>query len=145
MLCLGLDSGTTTCKGLVLDVEGIVIALAEGMNRLTALGMEAKELRITGGGSKSPSMRQIVADIFGLPVIGFKVAEGAALDAAIHAGWTYCRSKGEPLPLEKMVKSAVKADRKMRAEPRKEIQAFYAELRGRHADLTRKLASSGYL
>jgi len=52
---------------------------------------------------------------------------------------------GEPVPLEKIVKSAVKTDRKTRAEPRKENQGLYAELRGRHADLTRKLASSGYL
>ena len=36
-------------------------------------------------------------------------------------------------------------DRKTRAEPRKENQALYVDLRGRHADLTRKLASSGYL
>jgi xylulokinase len=29
MLCLGLDSGTTTCKGLVLDLDtGIVLAHA---------------------------------------------------------------------------------------------------------------------
>jgi xylulokinase len=89
-------------------------------------------------------MRQIVADIFGLPVIGFKIAEGGAL-GAIQAAWTYCQTKGEPLPLEKIVKSAVKTDRKTRAEPRKENQALYAELRGRHADLTRKLATSGYL
>ena len=47
------------------------------------------------------------------------------------------------MPLEKIVKSAVKTDRKTRAEPRKENETIYAELRGRHADLTQKLASSG--
>ena len=93
----------------------------------------------------SNSVRQIVADVFGLPAVGFKVVEGAALGAAVQAGWTHCQTKGEPLQLEKIVKSAVKTDRKTRAEPRKENQALYADLRGRHADLTRKLASSGYL
>ena len=44
------------------------------------------------------------------------------------------------MPLEKIVKSAVKTDRKTRAEPRKENQTIYAELRVRHADLTQKLA-----
>jgi hypothetical protein len=78
-------------------------------------------------------------------VVGFKMVEGAALGAAIQAGWTYCHTNGEPLQLEKIVKTAVKTDRKTRAEPRKENQGLYAELRGRHADLTRKLASSGYL
>jgi xylulokinase len=142
----GLNSRNTNRHDIARAlIEGIVIGLAQGMNRLIDLGVEAKELRITGGGAKSASMRQIVADIFGLPVIGFKIAEGGALGAAIQAGWTYCQTKGEPLQLEKIVKSAVKTDRKTRAEPRKENQALYAELRGRHADLTRKLATSGYL
>jgi xylulokinase len=142
----GLNSSNTNRYDIARAlIEGIVIGLAQGMNRLIGLGLEAKELRITGGGAKSASMRQIVADIFGLPVIGFKLVEGAALGAAIQAAWTYYQTKGEPLPLEKIVKSAVKTDRKTRAEPRKENQGIYAELRGRHTDLTRKLVNSGYL
>ena len=142
----GLNSSNTNRHDIARAlVEGIVIGLAQGMNRLISLGIEAKELRITGGGAKSAGMRQVIADVFGLPVIGLKVVEGAALGAAIQAGWTYSQTKGEPLQLEKIVKSAVKTDRKMRAEPRKENRELYADLRGRHADLTRKLASSGYL
>jgi len=142
----GLNSSNTNRHDIARAlVEGIVIGLAQGMNRLISLGIEAKELRITGGGAKSAGMRQVIADVFGLPLIGLKVVEGAALSAAIQAGWTYSQTKGEPLQLEKIVKSAVKTDRKMRAEPRKENRALYADLRGRHADLTRKLASSGYL
>jgi xylulokinase len=142
----GLNSSNTNRHDIARAlIEGIVIGLAQGMNRLISLGIEAKELRITGGGAKSASMRQIVADVFGLPVIGLKVVEGAALGAAIQAAWIYCQTKGEPIPLEKIVKSAVKANPKTRAEPRKENLALYADLRGRHADLTRKLASSGYL
>jgi hypothetical protein len=49
------------------------------------------------------------------------------------------------MPLAKIVKSAGKTDRKTRAEPRKENETIYAELRGLHADLTQKLASGGYL
>ena len=142
----GLNSSNTNRQDIARAlIERIVIGLAQGMNRLIGLGIEAKELRITGGGAKSVSMRQIVADIFALPVVGFTMVEGGALGAAIQAAWTYCETQGGSLPLEKIVKSAVKTDRKTRAEPRKENQALYAELRGRHADLTRKLASSGYL
>ena len=142
----GLNSSNTNGHDIARAlIEGIVIGLAQGMNRLISLGIEAKELRITGGGAKSASMRQIVADVFGLPVIGLKVVEAAALGAAIQACWTYCQTKGEPLQLKKIVKSAARTDRKTRAEPRKENQALYVDLRGRHADLTRKLASSGYL
>ena len=142
----GLNSTNTNRPDIARAlIEGIVIGLAQGMKRLVDLGIRADELRITGGGAKSAVMRQIVADIFGLPVIGFKIVEGAALGAAVQAAWTYCQTKGNPLPLEKILKSAVKTDRKTRAEPRKENQMLYAELRGRHADFTRKLASSGYL
>src|SRR5205807_10538316 len=102
------------------------------------------ELSSTGGGGKSATMRQIVSDIFGLPVVGVKVGEGAALGAVIQAAWTYGKTRGGPMPLEKIVKSAVKIDRKTRAEPRKENETLYPELRGRHADLTRKLTSNGY-
>jgi hypothetical protein len=49
------------------------------------------------------------------------------------------------MSLEKILKSAVKIDRKTRAEPRKENETLYEELRGRHAGLTQKLASGGYL
>ena len=126
-------------------IEGIVIGLAQGLKRLLALGISADEITITGGGGLSPTARRIVSDVFGLPVVGLKIAEGAALGAAIQAAWTFHQTKGNPMPLENIVQSAVKIDRKMRAEPRKENAALYDELRGRHADLTRKLASSGYL
>ena len=142
----GLNSSNTNRHDIARAlIEGIVVGLAQGMKRLVDLGIRADELRITGGGAKSATMRQIVSDIFGLPVVGFKVGEGAALGAAIQAAWTYGQTWGDPLPLEKIVKSAVKIDRKTRAEPRKENETLYAELRGRHADLAQKLASGGYL
>jgi sugar (pentulose or hexulose) kinase len=89
-------------------------------------------------------MRQIVSDIFCLPVIGLKIIEGAALDAAIEAAWTYSQTDEGP-PLEKIVNFTVKTDRKTRAEPRKENATIYVKLGERHPDLTAKLASSGYL
>jgi sugar (pentulose or hexulose) kinase len=75
MQCLGLDSGTTTCKGLVLEadcgkvlaqasaphnchdipralIEGIIVGHAQGMKRLVDLGIRADELRNTGPGGQ---------------------------------------------------------------------------------------------
>jgi len=89
--------------------------------------------------------RKIVADVFGYPTVTLKVEEGAALGAAIHAAWIYCQVKGKPVALERLVRDAVKTDRKTRSEPRKENQTLYRELRARQTDLTRKLASAGYL
>jgi xylulokinase len=142
----GLNSTNTNRQDIARAlIEGIVVGLAQGMKRFVELGIRADELGITGGGAKSATVRQVVSDLFGLPVVGFKTGEGAALGAAIQAAWTYGQTRGDPMPLEKIVKSAVKTDRKTRAEPRKENETIYAELRGRHADLTQKLASSGYL
>jgi xylulokinase len=142
----GLNSTNTNRHDIARAlIEGIVVGLAQGMKRLVDLGIRADELRITGGGAKSATMRQIVSDIFGLPVVGFKIGEGATLGAAIQAAWTFGQTGGDPMSLENIVKSAVKTDRKTRAEPRKENETLYAELRGRHADLTQKLATGGYL
>jgi xylulokinase len=142
----GLNSSNTNRHDIARAlIEGIVVGLAQEMKRLVDLGIRSDELRITGGGAKSATMRQIVSDIFGLPVVGFKVGEGAAPGAAIQAAWTYGQTKGDGLPLEKIVKSAAKTDRKTRAEPRKENETLYAELRGRQADLAQKLANGGYL
>jgi hypothetical protein len=43
------------------------------------------------------------------------------------------------------VRDLVKIDKKSRKEPRKDNRSLYAELRGRQTELTRQLATSGYL
>ncbi len=126
-------------------VEGVTMALAYGMKRIVELGIEPAELRLTGGGSKSRVWRKIVADVFGYPAVALKVSEAAALGAAIHAAWAYCQVKGKPVALDKIVRDAVKLDKKSRVEPGKENQALYAELRAKQKDLTQRLATSGYL
>jgi xylulokinase len=151
-----LPGGSGVFHGLTTDnfqpphmaravVEGVTMGIAYGLKRLADLGVEPAELRLTGGGSKSAVWRKMVADIFGYPTVTLKVAEGAALGAAIHAAWTHCQIKGKPVPLDRLVRSAVKVDRKSRIEPRKENQSHYSELRARQSDLTRKLANAGYL
>jgi xylulokinase len=126
-------------------VEGVTMTLAYGMKRLADLGIEPAELRLTGGGSMSRVWRKIVADLFGYPAVALKVSEAAALGAAIHAAWAYCQVKGKPMGLDKMVRNAVKIDKKSRIEPGKEDQALYAELKAKQWDLTQRLATSGYL
>jgi xylulokinase len=121
------------------------MGLAYGMKRLLDLGIEPAEVRLTGGGSRSAVWRRIATDIFGYPTIALKIAEAAAFGAAIHAAWSYSLVKGKPVSLENLVRDAVKTDRKTRLEPRRETASFYAELRLRQSDLTRKLSSSGYL
>jgi xylulokinase len=126
-------------------VEGVTMGLAYGLKRMVDLGIEPSELRLTGGGSKSRVWARIIADIFGYSTVTLRTSEGAALGAAIHGAWTYCQVKGKPVALDRLVRDAVKIDKKSRMEPRKENRALYRELRTRHTELTRTLASAGYL
>ncbi len=66
-------------------MEGATLGLAYGLNRLRSLDISPKEIRLTGGGSKSAIWRQICADVFNCRVVTLAEAEGAALGAAIQA------------------------------------------------------------
>ncbi len=66
-------------------MEGVTLGMAYGLRRMESLGLKPTEIRLTGGGSQSPVWRQILADVFGYPVVAMQSAEGAALGAAIQA------------------------------------------------------------
>jgi xylulokinase len=66
-------------------MEGVTLGMAYGLRRMESLGLTPSEIRLTGGGSQSPVWRQILADVFGYPVVTMQSAEGAALGAAIQA------------------------------------------------------------
>jgi xylulokinase len=83
---VGLDSGNTRPENLLRSaVEGATFALKAGIDKLGTLGVAAEDIVVTGGGSKSPAWRQIVADICNLPVTVYRQDEGAAFGAALQA------------------------------------------------------------
>jgi xylulokinase len=125
--------------------EGVTLGLAYGLRRFKDLGIVPEEIRLTGGGSKNAAWRQIAADILGFPTVALRVTEGAALGAAIQAGWSYCQVKGKPVSLEELVDNWVVVEKKTRVEPTKNSSALYGELLLRRIDLTKKLKTAGYL
>ena len=70
-------------------MEGVTLGMNYGLRRLAALGVKAREIRVTGGGARSPVWRQIMADVFGVPVVAMAEDEGAALGAALQAAWAW--------------------------------------------------------
>jgi len=65
-------------------IEGLAYALREGANRTEKRShIPITDLRVAGGGSQSPGVMQITADIFGLPVSRPHVYEASGLGAAI--------------------------------------------------------------
>jgi len=76
-------------------MEGVTLGMNYGLRRLATLGVRAKEIRVTGGGAKSPVWRQLMADIFGVPVVAMQEDEGAALGGALQAAWCVALGAGD--------------------------------------------------
>ncbi|MFQ3677709.1 MAG: xylulokinase [Fimbriimonadaceae bacterium] len=66
--------------------EGVSFGLREGFDLLAGLGATAYEVRVTGGGAKSPFWLQMIADVFARPCVTLEVDEGPAFGSAILAG-----------------------------------------------------------
>lgn len=92
---LGLNPENVTAGNLArAAMEGVTLGMNFGLRRLAALGVKAREIRVTGGGARSPVWRQIMADVFGVPVVAMAEDEGAALGAALQAAWCVARREG---------------------------------------------------
>lgn len=93
-----LPNATGSFQGLTLTnltqanlcraaVEGTTFGLRYGLDLLRRNGLQSQNIRLVGGGSKSPLWRQIVADVMNIPVVCTEQSEAAALGAAIQAAW----------------------------------------------------------
>jgi xylulokinase len=67
-------------------MEGVALALREGMGVLAGLTSRPDALVASGGGAKSRLWRQIQADVFGLPLTTVVGEERAVVGAAMLAG-----------------------------------------------------------
>jgi xylulokinase len=67
-------------------LEGICLEIRAMIEAARQLGVEIDELRIWGGGAKSPLWNQISANVYGLPVVKTAIREGGLAGAAICAG-----------------------------------------------------------
>ncbi len=68
-------------------MESAVFAMRAGIDSFKKLGFSPKEIRLIGGGSKSPLWRDIVANVMNVPVKLPVSKEAAALGAAVQALW----------------------------------------------------------
>ena len=67
-------------------MEGVTFACYDAYAVLAELGAGPDAVILAGGGARSRVWRQIVADVFGLPVRPLAVAEQSAIGAALLAG-----------------------------------------------------------
>ncbi|HNV03631.1 MAG TPA: xylulokinase [Vicinamibacterales bacterium] len=109
-------------------MEGVTLGLNYGLNRLRELGLAPREIRLTGGGSKSAVWRQIAADVFGCSVVCPASEEGAAYGAALHAMWVWHHATGSPRPIADIAQQFVALDETTRAMPDARTAAVYLEM-----------------
>lgn len=109
-------------------MEGVTLGMNYGLRRLGKLGLKAKEIRLTGGGAKSAAWRQIMADIFGVPVVKMVEDEGAALGGALQGAWCDAKRRGEKAELRDLCARTVAVDEASRCVPDKKRAVFYRSL-----------------
>jgi xylulokinase len=67
-------------------LEGVSFGLRDSFELMKSSGLEGiSQVRVTGGGAKSPLWRQILADVFNAEIVTVNTAEGAAYGAALLA------------------------------------------------------------
>lgn len=67
-------------------MEGVVFSLRDGLEIMHELDLPIRNVRVIGGGARSPLWRQMQADILGQPVTTMRAEEGPAFGAALLAG-----------------------------------------------------------
>ena len=126
---IGVRPRTSTAGHMArAAMEGATLGLNYGLNRLRALGLSPREIRLTGGGSRSAVWRQIAADVFDCPVVCPAGEEGAAYGAALHALWVWGHAAGAGRPIEDITREFVSLDETTRAAPRPGAVARYRGL-----------------
>ncbi len=90
----GLTLASTTRENLArASVEGMLCALADGLDAVRRQGLEPKRLLLVGGAAQNPAVQRIAAQVFDVPVEIPEPAEYVALGAAVQAAWALTGSR----------------------------------------------------
>jgi xylulokinase len=83
---IGLTASHTRGHVVRAILEGVAFSLRDSFTLFAEMGVPVRNIRLGGGGARSPLWRQIQADIYGREVEILEAEEGAAYGAAILAG-----------------------------------------------------------
>lgn len=108
---LGLTMDNLTAGNLCrAALEGTTFGLRFGLDLLAEAGIGRQEIRLIGGGARSPVWRQMVADVVDTTVICPSITESAALGAAIQAIWCTSHEAGDKVSLASLCEQFVALD-----------------------------------
>jgi xylulokinase len=85
----GMTLASTTREGLArAAVEGMLCALADGLDAVRSLGVTARRILLIGGAAQNAAVSAIAAQVFDVPVVVPEPGEYVAMGAAVQAVWT---------------------------------------------------------
>jgi xylulokinase len=100
----GAAGGNFTRENLArASLEAAIFGMRIGLEGFYEMGFKAREIRLVGGGAKSPIWQSIVANVMKLPVRVPAGTEAAALGGALQALWCLERRAGSKTSIESLV------------------------------------------
>lgn len=82
---VGITARHTRAEMIRSLIEGVCYSQKDCLDIIEGMGVEVRRVRASGGGSRSPFWRQVLADVLGKPVIVSASAEGSAYGGALLA------------------------------------------------------------
>ena len=137
---IGLSAIHTRRDMLRAVMEGVIYSQRQNLDVLREMRVVPETMRCCGGGAKSSFWRQMMADVFGMPVAIVQNTEGPALGAAILAGAAAGLYPSVPEACRKMIRESEPlwpdAERSAQYEPYVQLYtALYPALAGSYARL----------
>lgn len=106
-------------------MESSVYAMKYGLDAFVSLGFKPQRIKLIGGGSKSALWRQMVSDVFNLPVSIPENSEAAAFGAALQALFAFEKANGKNISIEQITAEHVKMDESKLCKPNSENHKAY--------------------
>jgi xylulokinase len=123
--------------------EGLALGFGFAFSRLRDLGFDPHGVRVAR--DAGPAFQQLLADVFGVPVVAMVGVGGPLLGAAMQAAVVFFRQNGESLGFDEIASYIVTVDEATRREPDRARHEFYQDLLARQQYLVETLHSGGFL
>src|SRR5436190_1476492 len=82
---IGMTARHTRADLIRSVLEGVSFSQKDCLDIIETMGVPVRSARLSGGGARSAFWRQMLADVFGKPVVTLETQEGSAYGAAILA------------------------------------------------------------
>ncbi|MBE3574375.1 MAG: xylulokinase, partial [Firmicutes bacterium] len=109
--------------------EGVTFSLKDCLGLIENLGIEVRQVRLSGGGARSRLWREMQTDVFGKETAVVSSAEGPAFGAALLAAV----GTGAYASVEEACRATIRVEDRLSPDPAR--RAAYAKAYGLYRDL----------